>query len=111
MFWCAAELPAAATGAWLWSWRSAATTGSPARPRETDMSSALATRISQEHASAAGTLPASVIDLERRRRALQALEAHGLPTSRDENWKYANLRPLEKVRFAPATQTADATRT
>ncbi len=66
------------------------------------MSSALATRISQEHASAAGTLPASVISLERRRSALQALERHGLPTTRDENWKYANLRSLEKVRFAPA---------
>jgi hypothetical protein len=26
-----------------------------------------------------------------------------LPTSRDENWKYANLRPLERLRFAPAT--------
>ncbi len=31
-----------------------------------------------------------------------ALEAHGLPTARDENWKYANLRPLERVRFTPA---------
>ncbi|MBS0421016.1 MAG: Fe-S cluster assembly protein SufD [Proteobacteria bacterium] len=33
--------------------------------------------------------------------ALQALMDGGLPTSRDENWKYVNLRPLEKVRFAP----------
>jgi len=72
------------------------------------MSSALATRISQEHASAASALPASVISLERRRNALQALETQGLPTSRDENWKYANLRPLEKVRFAPAAHAVAA---
>jgi Fe-S cluster assembly protein SufD len=72
------------------------------------MSSALATRISQEHASAASALPASVISLERRRNALQALETQGLPTSRDENWKYANLRPLEKVRFAPAAHAVPA---
>jgi Fe-S cluster assembly protein SufD len=36
-----------------------------------------------------------------RQRALAALSDVGLPTSRDENWKYVNLRPLEKVRFAP----------
>ncbi|MEA3178116.1 MAG: Fe-S cluster assembly protein SufD, partial [Gammaproteobacteria bacterium] len=36
-----------------------------------------------------------------RQRALQALTERGLPTSRDENWKYVNLRPLEKVRFTP----------
>ena len=72
------------------------------------MSSALATRISQEHASAASALPASVISLERRRNALQALETQGLPSSRDENWKYANMRPLEKVRFAPAAHAVAA---
>ncbi len=75
------------------------------------MTSALATRISQEHASAAASLPASVISLERRRQALQALETYGLPTSRDENWKYANLRPLEKVRFAPAAHPGEAAHT
>src|SRR5690606_10977665 len=32
---------------------------------------------------------------------LEALTTRGLPTSRDENWKYANLRPLERVSFAP----------
>ena len=69
------------------------------------MSSALATRISEEHASFAGSLPASVISLDRRRGAVQALEQQGLPTTRDENWKYANLRPLEKVRFAPVAQS------
>jgi len=36
-----------------------------------------------------------------RQGALQTLLDRGLPTSRDENWKYVNLRPLEKVRFVP----------
>ncbi len=78
-------------------------TGCPARRREKpEMSSALATRISQDHAIAGSSLPEGVIALGRRREAVNALEKHGLPTIRDENWKYANLRPLEKVRFAPA---------
>src|SRR3954468_9417901 len=42
----------------------------------------------------------------RRQRALAALSDVGLPTSRDENWKYVNLRPLEKVRFAPPSTEA-----
>jgi Fe-S cluster assembly protein SufD len=65
------------------------------------MSSALATRIAEEHAAASVSLPAHVVSRERRRSAIETLAAEGLPTSRDENWKYANLRPLEKVRFAP----------
>ncbi len=36
-----------------------------------------------------------------RQRALESLLKRGLPSSRDENWRYANLRPLERVRFAP----------
>ncbi|HVW70993.1 MAG TPA: Fe-S cluster assembly protein SufD [Steroidobacteraceae bacterium] len=65
------------------------------------MSSALATRIAADHAAAAASLPAGVVSLEQRRSAIEILGAEGLPTSRDENWKYANLRPLEKVRFVP----------
>ncbi|HEY2400326.1 MAG TPA: Fe-S cluster assembly protein SufD [Steroidobacteraceae bacterium] len=42
----------------------------------------------------------------RRQHALAALVASGLPTSRDENWKYVNLRPLEKVRFVPPSAEA-----
>ena len=70
------------------------------------MSSALATRIAAEHAVAAASLPAEVVSRERRRHAIETLTAEGLPTSRDENWKYANLRPLEKVRFAPVAAGA-----
>ena len=64
------------------------------------MASSLATRIAAEHAAAAGSLSADVVSRERRRAAIETLSAQGLPTSRDENWKYANLRPLEKVKFA-----------
>jgi len=60
------------------------------------MSAALATRIAEEFSAAAHT------SSHPQRQAMQALTERGLPTSRDENWKYVNLRPLEKVRFAPA---------
>jgi len=71
------------------------------------MASSLATRIAEEHAAAsAAGLPEEVVSRERRRNAIETLESEGLPTSRDENWKYANLRPLEKVRFAPPSTTA-----
>jgi Fe-S cluster assembly protein SufD len=62
------------------------------------MSAAVATRIAEDFAAAAHASN----DLQRQR-AMQALAERGLPTSRDENWKYVNLRPLEKVRFAPPT--------
>src|ERR1700704_6525433 len=61
------------------------------------MSASLATRIAEDFAAAA-----HAPDDPQRRGAMQALAERGLPTSRDENWKYVNLRPLEKVRFAPA---------
>jgi Fe-S cluster assembly protein SufD len=72
------------------------------------MAAALATRIAEEHAAAAASLPSEVVSRERRRNAIDTLAAEGLPTSRDENWKYANLRPLEKVRFAPPAAGAQA---
>jgi Fe-S cluster assembly protein SufD len=66
------------------------------------MSTNLPARIAEEYAAASGALPASVVSAERRRLAVEALTAHGLPQARDENWKYANLRALERVRFTPA---------
>src|SRR5712671_5108375 len=60
------------------------------------MSAALATRIAEDFAATAHASG----DLQRQR-AMRELTERGLPTSRDENWKYVNLRPLEKVRFAP----------
>jgi Fe-S cluster assembly protein SufD len=64
----------------------------------------LVTRIAAEFAAAAHE-PKD----PQRQRALQALAERGLPTSRDENWKYVNLRPLEKVRFAPPSGGAQST--
>lgn len=66
------------------------------------MAQSLAQRIVAEYAAAAGQLPAAVVRPARRQAALRALEARGLPTAREENWRYANLRPLERARFAPA---------
>ena len=36
---------------------------------------------------------------ELRETALERFSAGGLPTPRQESWKYTNLRPLEKVGF------------
>ena len=63
------------------------------------MSAVLSERIVQEHAAASGALPSSVVSAERRARAIETLRVSGLPTTRDENWKYANLRVLEKNAF------------
>ena len=70
------------------------------------MSTPLTARIVEEHANAAAALAPAGARAARRRTAIAALTASGLPTSRDENWKYANLRPLERLRFIPATATA-----
>ncbi len=65
------------------------------------MNTALAARIAEEFAATAGAATHGP-GLEQRREAIQALAARGLPTARDENWKYSNLRFLEKARFAAA---------
>ncbi len=70
------------------------------------MSNDLTQRIAEEHAATAESLPSGVVARSRRRRAIEALLAGGLPTARDENWRYASLRPLERVRFAPAPASA-----
>jgi Fe-S cluster assembly protein SufD len=70
------------------------------------MSAVLAERIAQEHAAAGAALSPAVVSAERRRSAVEILTARGLPTTRDENWKYANLRPIERVRLAPSPPRA-----
>jgi Fe-S cluster assembly protein SufD len=74
------------------------------------MTSALTSRIAQEHAALERALPMSPVRAARRRAAMTALAAAGLPTSREESWRYANLRPLERLRFAPASVPADGVR-
>jgi Fe-S cluster assembly protein SufD len=69
-----------------------ATKASPATP----IVNSLTTRIAEEFAAAP-----HAANYPQRQRAMQALIERGLPTSRDDNWKYVSLRPLEKVRFTP----------
>jgi Fe-S cluster assembly protein SufD len=64
--------------------------------------SALTDRIAADFASTPHEPPGSGQAAVRRRAALDALASGGLPGSRDENWKYANLRSLERARFIPA---------
>ncbi|HXW74104.1 MAG TPA: Fe-S cluster assembly protein SufD [Steroidobacteraceae bacterium] len=64
------------------------------------MSTPLTARILEDYDGAARRQPGGATP--RRRAAIEALAAAGLPTSRDENWKYASLRMLERQRFAPA---------
>jgi Fe-S cluster assembly protein SufD len=61
----------------------------------------LTERIAADYASVVATLPRS----DDRRSAFEELHRVGLPGSRDENWKYANLRALERQRFVPARTT------
>jgi Fe-S cluster assembly protein SufD len=77
------------------------------------VSASLNSRIAEDFAAATGrpaatgtpssSGTAAAARTARRRAALERLLATGLPGSRDENWKYANLRPLERLRFVPAT--------
>lgn len=66
------------------------------------MSNLLTARIAEQHASAVRALSARLPGAARRSAAMEALAVAGLPGSRDENWKYANLRPLERASFTPA---------
>jgi Fe-S cluster assembly protein SufD len=67
------------------------------------MSAALAEKISEAHATARDALAPEVVSADDRVRALEALASNGLPSTRDENWKYANLRPLDRARLAPSS--------
>ena len=75
------------------------------------MSAALEQRIAAEHAVMMERFGPALTPTDPRREALQALLARGLPTARQENWRYTNLRPLEKATFvptaAPGTIAAD----
>jgi len=65
------------------------------------MSTPLSKRVLDEYAAVRDSLPAGVVSPQRRQEAIQALAARGLPSTRDENWRYTNLRPLERARFVP----------
>ena len=60
--------------------------------------------LAEQYAEAATSLPGVGPGwlAQRRRDALQAALAQGLPGGRDEQWKYTSLRALERRRFAVA---------
>lgn len=68
--------------------------------------SALA-RMVADHAAVAERLPAAVASREQRASALGVVTAGGLPGPREENWRYANLRPLDGLAFAPGLAVDD----
>jgi Fe-S cluster assembly protein SufD len=70
------------------------------------MSSPLLTRIAAEHDAALDAQSMPPQARAQRRAALKRFLARGLPTTRDENWRYANLRTLEKASFLPASAAA-----
>jgi Fe-S cluster assembly protein SufD len=65
------------------------------------MTAAVMEQIRTEYGAVQAALPASVIEPARRDEAIARLGAQGLPSTREENWRYTNLRVLEHVRFAP----------
>ena len=70
------------------------------------MNGAVLNRLREEFGAVRAALPESVIGAARRGEALEALCAQGLPVTRDENWRYTDLRSLEQARFAPAQAQA-----
>jgi Fe-S cluster assembly protein SufD len=61
----------------------------------------LTQRLLEEYAGFARTLGPADAAAARRRTAIAAIAQTGLPSTREENWRYANLRPLERQRFIP----------
>ena len=57
----------------------------------------------------AGELPAAgVAALDRSRsEALEILGERGLPSQRDEDWKYTSIKPITRSRFSPAVSSVD----
>lgn len=70
------------------------------------MSTTVLARLQDEYGEVHAALPESVAGAGRRLEALERLCAQGLPTTREENWRYANVRLLERARFAPALEQA-----
>src|SRR5580765_885540 len=69
------------------------------------MNAALTSRLAEDYAASAPGR-ATAVAPARRQHGIEVLSAAGLPSTRDENWKYANLRPLERLRFLPASPAA-----
>ncbi|HNR23746.1 MAG TPA: SufD family Fe-S cluster assembly protein [Steroidobacteraceae bacterium] len=59
------------------------------------------TQLASDHEAVLAALPAGEVSHAARRATLEMLAEQGLPGPREENWRYANLRPLEQLRFTP----------
>jgi len=71
----------------------------------TPVATPLTQRLLEEYAGFARTLGPADAAAARRRAAIAAIAQTGLPSTREENWRYANLRPLERQRFTPPGET------
>jgi len=58
-------------------------------------------QLALDHAAVLDALPADEVSRAARCATLAMLTGQGLPGAREENWRYANLRPLEQLRFTP----------
>jgi Fe-S cluster assembly protein SufD len=70
--------------------------------------SPLPARLLEDYASTARVLPSAGAAAARRQAALETLRTLGLPSSREEDWRYANLRVLERLKFVPASFASPA---
>jgi Fe-S cluster assembly protein SufD len=71
--------------------------------------SAILERILQDYRAIASQLPDGAVPRLARERAAQELTRLGWPSARDEQWRYANLRAIERVsQFGPATDVPPA---
>lgn len=66
-----------------------------------------AQRLQRDHAVTLAALGIDAAAQQPRRDALAQLSALGLPGLRDDDFRYANLRPLSRARFAPAVVPGD----
>lgn len=65
--------------------------------------SGIVDRIMRDYTAVAARLPDAPVTHEARARAMHELARLGWPTTRDEQWRYSNLRAFERVPgFAPA---------
>jgi Fe-S cluster assembly protein SufD len=61
--------------------------------------SPLMDRLRNDYAAVASSLPAHIVPAAVRSSALAELAERGLPTTRDENWRYSDLRALDRASF------------
>lgn len=62
----------------------------------------MSTSFTEQMLAAAEDLEANDVDSEGRERARQRLESVGIPGTKDEEWRFVNLRPLTNTDFVPA---------